>query len=193
MPCTPGPENHKKVRTEPVHHRHDWQVKASARVYDAATVYELLHRTPGRPVKFLRLFFNSKPAAELLMKSLCVVTSNIQAALLGTFRSERTDDHMPAGLDRSEHGLHVRLSLSFICQEMKNRTIMPDIKPMRPKDGSGDISSNPTDALPHRPQPSFCYFLGCLRNVQHRQILETFVQKIVHEGGFAAADIEDRC
>src|ERR1700682_4460337 len=63
----------------------------------AATVHERLFSPPRRTMQFLGAFFYSEPGSKLAVQRLCVIAHHIQSAAFGgTFRAERTDDHVAA-------------------------------------------------------------------------------------------------
>src|SRR5215469_10936 len=98
-------------------------------LHKAATINELLRRSPRRMMQLFRALFNAKAFAELVMKRVRVVAHHIQAtAFHRTLRPESADDHMAAPFDGLEHRVDIQLALSGIGEKVKHRAIVPHIE-----------------------------------------------------------------
>src|SRR5262245_18467337 len=98
---------------------------------------------------------------------------------------------MPSAPHRASDLSDICFSLPRVSKEMKDRAIVPEIICTGAKLDLRDVRNDPMHALSKRSQ-AFTIRLHCsLGNVQNRDLLVTTCEKIVHQSGLAAANIDD--
>src|SRR5258705_8085241 len=99
--------------------------------HPAVAVDELLLGAPRREMELLVSADLLELVAELVVDAFGVVARDRQAAaLLGSVRPERRDHHVPVRLERAPHGGDVPRTRRIVGQEMKDRTIVPEVELM---------------------------------------------------------------
>jgi len=97
----------------------------------------------------------------------------------------------PPGFDAFQHLLDIARAVGRGGQEMKHRTVVPDVIARGRQLGPGDVGGDPLHRLRARAEPRAA---GCQRRfgeVEHGQIAITGIEQIVHQHRRAAADVDD--
>src|ERR1035437_7528814 len=94
----------------------------------AITVQKLLRRPERRMVQFLGALDQAESPPKFLVKRLSVVLHHIEAAaLLATLGAKGADKNVTASFDGQDDVPNKSEPLRWLCQEVKNGPIMPDV------------------------------------------------------------------
>lgn len=79
-------------------------------------------------MRFLDVVEQSERVAKLIMHRLWAVTNDLEpAAFLGAAQTERSDNEMPARLERTFNLGDIFASVFGVGEEMKYCTVMPEV------------------------------------------------------------------
>src|SRR5690349_14006104 len=155
-------------------------------------VDELLGDGKGRVVQFLGALHQSESRTELVVKGFGVVTRHVEpAASDRTFRAKGGHDCMASALYRLGYRAHICGAVLRGSEEVEDGAIMPNVVRIPRQINAGDIGSDPTNELSFFFQPLFCNLDGSLGDVEESEVLIAAPQKVIHQRGLAAADIDN--
>ena len=130
--------------------------------------------------------------AELVVEALGIVPDHREtAAPEGAVGTERSDDHVTAWSDGVPYGLDVAFAVIGIREEMEDSTVMPEVETLVRQNRSRDIDLDPGHLVGSRTQPIPRSVQGGRRDVKDRQSRVTIREKVIHEPGRTAPDVDD--
>jgi hypothetical protein len=159
----------------------------------AQTVKKRLDCAERCGVHFLAAIQQSKMQPKLLVQRLRIVANNLQtAALAWPFRSEGTDDHISSGLHCAGNLADVGDTVARRGKEMKDSAVVPHIVSREIQFDLSDVGDEPMDTLRGSSQSFPVRIDGGLRNIEDVDGLVSTGEKVIDQGGFTAADVDDR-
>ena len=126
------------------------------------------------------------------MQCIRVVANDIEAAALHRpFGAERRDDDIATRLYRSRDLTYVGRPMARVGQEMKSRTVVPDVVCVLGERKGRDVAAQPVDTI-GRLAETLPRNVECgARDIQDRQIVLSAGEEVIDQLGFAPADIDD--
>ena len=88
---------------------------------------------------------------------------------------------------------NIRSPVFFYSKKMKHCAVVPDVVGPALKLNFRNIGGEPADPFCGQSQPFLCHADSRLRNIKDGDVLITPRKKIIDEGRFAAANINDGC
>jgi len=133
-----------------------------------------------------------KQLAQQIMQPVNVISTHIKsAAFRWPFRAERRKDEMCSGRQGHVQGLHIPVTIRSVGQEVQHGPIMPkSIGTLRVE--SGDISNDPLDRLGACTESLARMLESTGGDVENCDVAVALVEKMIHQRGSTAADVNDR-
>jgi hypothetical protein len=134
----------------------------------------------------------TKGNAKFFVQGLGVISDDFKTATFcGPVRSEGADDDMPAVPHRASHLANVGETVGCHCEKVKDSPVVPYVVCRGFKLDFGDVGGEPVHEFRRFAQPFLVRIDGSLRDVEDRDVLISTREKIIDQGGFTAANIDD--